>query len=254
MEATAQLIVDLEDSATWPDPVAAFTERWAEQLRGSTEFTSDLEVPLELEVEFRAVFAGRPLLLFHATCLFDHEVEVIKSEGLRQLTLDLVEERIAAAHKRGLLTDEERDQCLSQNVYAIRNTEGRENQVCGVIGRGIFDDPEHGWGLHPFLGGWGGEAMHGGPGPDSDTLLQRLGHPAIVAAVLDIAAADARVFPSLARVFVGRALGLQDAFAAIHLLEDLPGENILGIWQPGHPEYDAHRELPRDESKQRLSS
>ena len=246
MEDTAQMIVDLEDPATWPDPIVASTQRWTEQLRGSTEFTPDLEVPLELEGEFCAHLAGRSLLLFHATRLFDHEVEAIESEGLRKLAFRLVEERIAVAHERGLLTNGERDQCLSQNIYAIGNTEGRESQVCGVIGRGIFDNSEHLWGLRPFLGGWGGEAMHGGPGPHSDPLLQRLGRPTLVAAGLDIATADARIRPSLPRVFVGKALGLQDAFAAIYVFEDLPASNILGVWQPGHPEYDAHRELPRD--------
>ena len=239
------LLVNLEEPNTWPQPLIELTAAWAERLRGSTQFTSDLRLPINLREDFEAALGTGRLLAFHATRLFDHEVEAIRDEGLRKLTPDLVNDRIESAYKRGLLTNGERDRCLSRNVFAIENQAGRENQVCLVIGRGIFDH-ETGSGLHPFLGGWGGEAINGWPGPDSDPLLRRLGRPAIVVAALEIAAVrEAYMAPGLAKLFVGKKLGLADASGEIYVRESVPGDDIVDIWQPGHFEYDLHGDLPR---------
>jgi hypothetical protein len=245
-DVEAGLLIDLEEPATWPQPLSELTDHWAERLRRSTHFTSDLRLPIALEGDFEGTLANDRLLAFHATRLFDHEVQAIRGRGLRKLTPGLVNDRIESAHGRGLLTDDERERCLSRNVSAIKNQEGREDQVCLVIGRGIFDH-EIGGGLHPFLGGWGGEAMNGWPGPDSDPLLRRLGRPAIVVSALDIAVvgSEAYLAPGLAKLFVGKKLGLADAFGEIYVREDIPGAHILDIWQPGHFEYDLHRDLPR---------
>jgi hypothetical protein len=162
-------LVDPTDPSTWPEAVKVFVDEAAEQYAGATEFTADLpSVLIEREAEFRALLDDRRILAFHCTRLFDYEVDSIRKEGLRRLTRQLVESRIAEAHELGVLTDGERDYCQRSNVYAIDNLEGRENQLCLIVGPGIFDDPESVPGLLPFLGGWGGEAMNGGPGPDDD--------------------------------------------------------------------------------------
>jgi hypothetical protein len=173
-------------------------------------------------------------------------VASIKSSGLRRLTADLVNDRISAAYERGLLNDEERNQCLSQNVYAIDNVSGREDQVCAVIGREIFDH-EIGLGLHPFLRGWGGEAMNGWPGPDENPLLRHLGRPAIAVFAVNLVTGAHTLYaaPILARVFVGMRLGLADAFGELYVREDVPAADIIDIWQPGHKDYDVHQDLPR---------
>lgn len=89
--------------------------------------------------------------------------------------------------------------------------------------------------------------MNGWPGSDSDPLLSCLGHPAIVVVALDIAAVggEAYMAPGLAKLFVGKKLGLPDASGEIYVREDIPGVDIVDIWQPGHFEYDLHGDLPR---------
>lgn len=168
----------------------------------------------------------------------------IRQQGLRKLSPKLVNDRIHEAHALGLLSDEERLHRLATNAYAIGNTTGREDQVCLVVGRAAFDLEPHG--LSPLLGGWGGEAIHGGPCPDEDPSLRRLGRPAVVVANVDLSAGWRQVFaaPSLAKVFVGTKLGLHDAFGEIYVFADIPGEDISDIWQPGHSDYDRHLDLP----------
>jgi hypothetical protein len=95
-----------------------------------------------------------------------------------------VARKIGEAHAKGVISAAQRDHCLARNVYAIDNTEGRDGRICLVVGRSIFDGD--GGGLTPFLGGWGGEAMNGGPGPDEDPILRKLGRPSIVAAAIDL--------------------------------------------------------------------
>ena len=239
-------VVDLDDRSTWPETVSAFVVEFEGKLRGSTEFTSDLEGGLiDREGEFRSLLAGHKLLAFHSTCLFDHEVDAIRREGLRRLSRALVEQKIKDAHAHGALSVDERARCLERNAYAIDNMTGREDQVCLVVGRKTFD--EEAAGLSPLLGGWGGEATNGGPGPGEDPVLGTLGRPAIVAVGLDVAAGHRSVYtaPSLAKVFVGSGLGLRDAFGEIHFFADIPADDVLAIWEPGDEDYDRHRGLPR---------
>jgi hypothetical protein len=238
-------IVDLDDETSWPEPVRSFVADRAERSVDSTEFTADLPGELiERDEEFHSLFGARRLLAFHSTSLFDHEIDEVREDGLRLLSAELVAEKIARAHLRGAISTGQRDHCLARNVYAIDNTAGREGRICLVVGRSIFDG--HGGGLTPFLGGWGGEAMNGGPGPDEDPVLRQLGRPSIVAVGVDLGLPGHRPYaaPGLAKVFVGRRLGLEEAFGEIHVTADIPGARILDIWHPGVPDYDRHHSLP----------
>jgi hypothetical protein len=201
---------------------------------------------IERDEEFQSLFGNHRLLAFHSTSLFDHEVEQVRTSGLRRLSPELVEQKISAAFSREVISEEQREHCLNTNVYAIDNEQYRENQICLVLGRSIFDDLQHGPGLHSFLGGWGGEAINGGPSPDEDPVLGSLGRPSIVVAAIDLGIQGGRPYaaPALAKVFVGKRLGLGDAFGEIYVKADIPGERILDIWHPGDPDYDRHSLLP----------
>ena len=245
------LTVDLDDVTTWPQAVVAFADEAAQRMRGVTEYTPDLPGELvDREREFQGLLSEHKLLAFHCTRLFDHEVAAIRRGGLRRLSRELVIEKIEQGHALGLLSDRERDRCLAGNVYAIENAvEAREDKVCLVVGRAIFDCTAHG--LSPLLGGWGGEATNGGPGPADDPELSRLGKPAIVAAAVEVPAPEPGALlgalysaPSLAKIFVGAQLGLQDACGEIHSRADVQAEDVVAIWHPGDAEYDHYRELP----------
>jgi hypothetical protein len=245
MSGASPEIVDLDEESSWPEAVRTFVADQAQRLAGSTEFATDLSSePIERDEEFHSLFPGRRLLAFHATSLFEHEIADIRRNGLRPLSLGLVAQKIDDAHARGEISTLVLDHCLARNVYAIDNVAGREGRICLVVGRSIFD--RNGGGLTPFLGGWGGESMNGGPEPHDDPVLQTLGRPSIVVATVDLGVPGNRPYaaPSLPKVFVGKRLGLEDAFGELHVTVNIRGEHILDIWHPGDPDYDRHLSLP----------
>lgn len=62
----------------------------------------------------------------------------------------------------------------------------------------------------------------------------------------DIAGDGGRVlvFPGVLKAFVGRWLDLQGQGAEAHFFNAIPPDQIIDIWQPGHPKYDRYPELP----------
>ena len=232
--------INVDDPGTWPAATEAWATIRADALRGSTEHTADLALDLDDELAFRGTFGDRPLLAYHCTRLRTREVENVRAHGLRLLTPELVSDRIDAARSGAELTDEAYRFATTRNVYAIDNTTSRERQICFVLGRTTFDDDP--WGCEPLLTYWGGEAMRGGP--DDAPLLETIGCPAIVVAQLRVSASTI-TFPSLQKVFVGRLLGTERPAADIFYKEAVPAADVVGVWQPGDPEYDRHPALPR---------
>jgi hypothetical protein len=91
----------------------------------------------------------------------------------RLLTSELVEDKISDAYACGLISAAERDRCDEENIYAIHAAaDVRVGSVSRSAGRSSI---AHADGLTPFLGGWGGETINGGPGPGEDPVLRRLG-------------------------------------------------------------------------------
>lgn len=243
MNASADDLIDLDTTATWPEATRRWAEEHADRLADSTEFLADLAISLEQEDEFRQTFGPRKLLAYHTTRLLPHEADAIRTGGLRLLNEQLVTDRIADAIAHGALPDATRRQAETGNVYAIRNKEGRAGQICFVIGRTAFD--EDAGGCDPLLRYWGGEAIRGGPG--EVPALATVGAPSIVVAKLNLTRRynDPYSRPELAKLFVGSLLGLDCRSADVHYPDSVPGRDILAIWQPDDPEYDRHAELPR---------
>jgi hypothetical protein len=231
--------IDVDDPETWPEVIDWVTPV-AERLRGSTEYTGDLAVPIEREDEFRELL-GRPLLAYHCTRLLDQEVEAIRRDGLRMLNKEFVEERIGSAQQSGALDERVADRLRAGNVYALEAHEGRDGQVCLVLGHAIFDKPSNG--AIPLMAAWGGEAVNGGPQDAlTDPVLSR---PSIVVAAIDLSVSwrVSPTFPSLDKMFVATLLGLEDCMADVFFRAPVPGSMIVDIWQPGHAEYDRHAPL-----------
>jgi hypothetical protein len=78
----------------------------------------DLRVPVGWNAEFRRLFVGHRLRAYHATRLLDHEVAMIRGQGLRLLDEDLVVGRIKSAHESGHLSRVLRDRLLTGHVFA----------------------------------------------------------------------------------------------------------------------------------------
>lgn len=167
----------------------------------------------------------------------------MSEHGLRMLSQQLVDDRIDEVHRHGCLTAMQRQQLRARNVYAIANQIGREHQVCLILRRTIFDEQHNG--CEGLLGAWGGEAVNDGPlDPTRDLVI---GRPAIVAARVDLTVSSrvSPTFPALGKLFVATLLDMGSRSADVRLRSPVAPEDILDIWQPGHPEYDRHQHVPR---------
>lgn len=233
--------VDIEDQATWPLDVRQWVDDQARRLRGTTRFALDLD--LHAEDEFRNLLSNRMVRAYHCTRLLPHEVDAVARGGLRLLSADFVVERLAQAESQGYLTSAQR---VALQRDHLGNASNRRNQVCLLLGGNhAFEHDVAGvWNL---LSRWGGEAINFSHAGNSMVQhLQNMGLPTIVVARIDLNAGW-RVHgcaPPLDRAFVGARLGLGDPVVSVHYRDAVPPHHIDDIWQPGHPEYDAHSELP----------
>lgn len=199
---------------------------------------------VEQEHELRTLLAGHKVRAYHCTCLLEHEIAGVRDHGLRRLTPDLIAERIAAAHAVGALDDDLRDALSGRTVFDLESAEHREGRVCTVLGRTPFNDAAYG--AAPLLEIWGGEGIYRAWDftPTEDALKQ-IGRPAIVVCRIDTSDAERAWTYCLALPFVTQLRGGKPD-AEVHYMADVAAEDVLDIWQPGHPEYDRHADLPSE--------
>jgi hypothetical protein len=233
-------VIDLDDHGSWPVELLHWVRAQAEPYRGEALKPGDLPLSLcELDDELRALVGERKLLAYHCTRLLEHEGDDVRERGLRLLTRELVNSRIARAVEVGAVPPADGG-LRTNSVYALRHTAGRDGQVCFVVGRAVFDkDPS---GCEPLLSRWGGEAIYWALFDEPDA--PRQGRPSIVLARIDVADVF-HTAPGLTATFVGAVLAL-DVWADVHVQVTVPPEDILRVWRPGDPQYDRHPELPRD--------
>jgi hypothetical protein len=217
-----RIVVDVDDISTWPAHVSEYVDHWANRLRGTTEYTCSLEIPLEQESKFCRMLDGYLVRAYHCTRLLDHECESILKHGLRVLSVDLMVDRIRAACDVGAITDAEYERYLASHALAVscdkHGVANRINRVCLIFSRTVLDHSATG--VKDLLDTWGGEALYsylpgGGRRSGDRERLQEIGHASIVVAHLDVAARiDLHrpkcdfITPGLDRCFVGAALGL----------------------------------------------
>lgn len=245
---SALQMVDLDEQSSWPAAVTAYAEHWAQRLCGTTSDANDLEIPLEEDDQFRLLFCNMRLRAIHCTRLLAHERAMVIKQGLRPAGPDLIEDRVRAAHGASEITSAERDMFLAGHLFAAgagkhwtRQAKWRGAQVCLIISRHQLDED---WtGVEPLLTTWGGEILYFPLRGQHGARLRSLDSPSLIVAALDIADERHRVH-SLSRLFVGARLGLYVA-GEIFYRAPVPPEDIVGIYQPGDPEYDRHTHLPR---------
>jgi hypothetical protein len=95
--------VDVDDQSTWSRIVAERVAGLSARLKGTTEFTSDLRISWEEEGEFRSLLEGNLVRAYHCTRQLDHEVEMIREQGLRMLTEQLLVDRVNALWRTGTI-------------------------------------------------------------------------------------------------------------------------------------------------------
>jgi hypothetical protein len=219
--------VDVDDPTTWPTRVLTVAKEWAEDCKNTTEYTSDLPLPVELEAPFRELLTGELLRAYHYTRLLPHERAMVLNTGLRALSAELLFDRIEGACSAGAISATEAAEFHKGHVFATNEQLHREDQVCCVLSKRVFERDPHA--CRPLLTTWGGEGMYMSSGARSfQDRLTTLGSPAVVAALLELGGAGSphRVFPALHKVFVASVLGLEDVGADVFYRTPVPPENI----------------------------
>lgn len=240
--------IDVDSAITWPPEVRRQAEAIARMVRGTARYVEDMMVAPELASEFRRLFVGHRLRAYHATRLLGHEVEMVRLQGLRPLSKELVIERIERAYESGDLTHEDRDRLLSGNVFAEGRSAGREGHVSLFLSRTPLDRMVHA--VRPLLTTWGGEGIYMAKGGSSlrETLLQSMGTPTIVVVEADLGP-DPHVhgiYADLWKLFAARLLGREPLSADLLYRALVPQDGVIDFWQPGDPSYDVHKRLPQN--------
>lgn len=234
--------VDPDDVRTWPPSLRHTLAECVADVDPAETYACDLEGLTMSDEQVTALLGGRPLRAYHATRLLPHEVESVRRDGLRALSPEHVEQRIAGALGSSAITTEEADRLRAGTVYAEGAEDGRADQVCAVLGRIAFG--ENWQGVSRLLSCWGGEAIYWHANGDTLTMLKSLGSPSIVVLDLPLTAAPWLMFPGLGKSLAGHLGGLLSCGADVIYKADVPASAIVGIWQPGAPEYDRFTNLP----------
>jgi hypothetical protein len=239
-------VVEVDDPSTWPPRLLEYADAWANRLRGTTKDNGDLKLPFDDETVVAEMLAGRRLQVLHCTRLLDSEVDDILTAGLAPLSRELLYRKLDAAAAVGALTPAERHLYGTTHVYAQEAPGHRDGLVCFVVGRSMLDRDFDG--LERFLTMWGGEATYWAHDRnDTAARLRELGRPAVMDVALDVTAPGRDPFftPGLHKLFVGARIGLEDAAGEGHIAGPVRRDEVVDVWQPGHPEYDRHTQLPR---------
>jgi len=231
---------------SWPSWLIGWAESSAVKYRDGRCEIQNFGIDLRSEDEFRAMFQGQLVVANHFSCLFDHEVEDVKVNGLKRLTKDMLFRKIQDAHELNLFNEEHRKLFERCNVISSGESDHREGQICLVIGTGGLNDDVGA--VYWLLTLWGGEALSmSNRSYGMKEILSNYGRPAIVVAAIDVSAphrtnpAYSSISSTFLRIYLEQG-ALSDFFVRT---EDLSGTSILDVWQPGHLEYDKFTNFPR---------
>ncbi|MEU1290260.1 hypothetical protein [Kitasatospora sp. NPDC005856] len=248
---TAHNIVDLDDPNTWPASLADRIDELADEVPAHLDTARDLNNQVghlaEYDSEIRTLLAGRLLRTYHVTRLLDHEIDHVRTRGLLAVTEGRLAERADRALKAGVITEAERAALRASTALTHEKpfiAQLRLGKVCVISSRQPLADS---WPVS-FLTYWGGEVQQFGPAWESVDYdhVRRLGRPSVVVAAIDVTCPAACVpGRELLFDFIGTRLGLDGNGVTFHYTADIPGEQIVDIWRPGHPEYDQHLHFPQ---------
>lgn len=241
-------LIEVSDSRTWPQPILALVKRIVVDTNKEIEYSDELDdADADRLVE---LLQGERVRAYHATRLFPHEVESIRTTGLRLLTPELFTTKLYEARELGYLTVDEHALLLKEAINGYRqHGDGRGHRVCLAVGSAAYDDMPGG--VRDLLSLWGGELIYRAYGRTTPTYarLSQLGRASIV--VSDIELPEPMLPRSgyerrnLLMAFVACQLGRPDAWIEIHYPYAIAGSEVYAIWHPGDAGYDAFRLLPQ---------
>ncbi len=194
--------IDIEDTSTWPDGFlkimsdnkGLFIAFHTEENRVDKLAREDVALRMNRPINPHAasyknvlsavadIFHGQNIIGYHCTRLAAHEIESIKSGGMKMLTKELVETRFQHALEIGLLNEKQYRYILSSNLL-----KDSLNNECGHRTEYIWFCPnrstlKEGGAVCRLFQSWGGEAVYNGHEEDRNIgpHLRSIGVPCIV--------------------------------------------------------------------------
>jgi hypothetical protein len=237
--------VDLDRPSTWPEDLLEAVESLIQRLSSRSRYPLDLRAPDSAVEAFDRVLFGYPIRALHATRLLEHEVDLIRTQGLRLATAELVRDRIEAAYVAGYVTDADRDTLHEAHVFTLNETAGRKDQVCLFVSTVPLTSDIGA--IAELVGTWGGEILYRSSRSGAlPTRLKTLGQPAIVEVTVDLKDEGRKPYfaPDLWKLFVGKRLRLARSTGDVHLYAPVPPSAIVRIAQPGDRAYERYTMLP----------
>ncbi|TAK60599.1 MAG: hypothetical protein EPO22_09140, partial [Dehalococcoidia bacterium] len=230
---TRSAAIDFDRPPTWPASLRRSAEGLAGAFRGTIAYQDQVRTSESQEQAWRASLAGSAIRCYHATRLLPHEVELVRNQGLRPLSPELISDRISAAFRHGFITSGERELMRDAHVFATGEEAHRDNQVCFFLPRCLLDTDAGS--IDPLMSIWGGEGISmSSRGIALPERIQTLGKPAIVVAELDfLREPSTYVSASLLKVAVARLLDIPVLGAQVHWYAPVAPEQIVAVWQPG---------------------
>ncbi|WP_340650066.1 hypothetical protein [Pseudoxanthomonas winnipegensis] len=173
-------LLDVSNPARWPEGLQQVIERLRPVFRAWEQDRPEKSAAAFDEAMQQLGDALSPFVIrgFHFTRLTDSEAEEIRTTGLKALSPDLIERRLAAQVEQGALSADQAARLLKANQVRDANRVGKA-WFC-------FYPPcdAHVSGVRPLLEHWGGEALYklNAGDPDLGPALRSIGRPALVQA------------------------------------------------------------------------
>lgn len=221
----------LDDMRTWSKLVRGYVDEQVPQFLARSDIVEDARI-LATQGRVRA---------YHLTRLLEHEVDSIRRNGLALASAGLVEARIADAVVHRCLTRRDARYLLVRFADRDQHWESRANLLYVLASlkplRGISVSGTH------YLREWGGEILsHCSSEPKFRDLLETLGTPSIIK--MDLALVGDHIVPGVTARLL-RVRTKRGGSVTIALDRPIAAGEIVSILQPGDPEYDNLRTLPR---------
>jgi len=177
--------LDLFQAATWPDGLREVLDELRPIFRSWELGLPDRSAPT-FDAAIRTL--GQALMPhtlrgYHFTRLTEGEADQIRANGLKVLSIELLDRRIATLVAQGALTHAQAQRLLVHNQVRDSNRAGKA-WFCFYPAHEVSEN-----GVRSLLGHWGGEALYNfnAEDPELGPALRSLGSPALVEADVPVA-------------------------------------------------------------------
>lgn len=228
-------IVDLDDRRTWPRSFGRFIF----DLSQVSDF-EDSFLPDEVERAAVDLLRGCLIRVYHCTRLTQREIANVRENGLRPLSLDFTETRIANAREDGEITQEQEEFFRKVHVASDSN---RQGLIFLFTDRaGLSNAPSIGW----LLSAWGGEGINMGVETKSPEfrVFESIGIPTVVVATVDLDLHASRIHPGLALAALRKLHGSTQGTSIVSEVT-ISGEYIERLELPGSKFWELYVWTPR---------